>query len=424
MSGLSSGGLSSGGWSDPATTGGEARALISRAALLHNAQLLAEEATPARLCPVVKADAYGHGAPIVADALCRLCKSDGPQRPAASMLAVVTIDEAAEIDAVLGGIGVPLLVLRPVSNTYAGRNRKLLEHAIRRGFILSLLDGGGVDDTARAAARVGARANVHVGLDTGMSRESTDRRLFPELIAKVRATPQLKLHSVSTHFSDADVEDEPLTQIQAEAFADATEDLSDQGVLRHASNSGGTFFCHRGVFDFVRPGIALYGIDPGGKPDVRRNLRPVMRLVAPLAHIREIAAGVSVGYGRTWTAQRPSKIGLLPLGYADGVPRLAGRRAAVRIGPRDRPVYCPVVGTISMDYVTIDLTDAPHVGLGESVTVIDDDPLSPASVYAWAKHARTIPYEILTGIGRRVHRVPTDPADIEIDDADAAEEAD
>lgn len=412
-------GLSSGGWSDPATTGGEARALISRAALLHNAQLLAEQAAPARLCPVVKADAYGHGAPIVADALCRLCKSDGPQRPAAAMLAVVTIDEAAEIDAVLGGIGIPIIVLRPVANTYAGRNRKLIEHAIRRGYILTLLDGGGADDIGRAAARVGMRANVHVGLDTGMSRENTDRHHFAALIEKVRATPPLKLHSVSTHFSDAATEDEPLTQIQAEAFADATETLSDQGVLRHAANSGGTFFCHRGVFDFVRPGIALYGLDPTGTPDVRRPFRPVMRLVAPLIHMRDVSPGQSVGYGRTWTARRQSRIGLLPLGYADGLPRLASNKGAVRIGSRERPIYCPVVGTLSMDYVTVDLTDAPHAALGDEVTVIDDDPLSPASAYAWARHAQTIPYEVLTGIGRRIHRVPTDPGDTDIDDADA-----
>lgn len=395
--------------------GGEPRALISRAALLHNAAILAEAAGHARLCPMVKADAYGHGAPIVADALCRLCPSEGPQRPAAAMLAVHSIEEAAEVDGVLGGIGTPIIVLRPVSNVYAGRNRKLLEHAIRRGFILTLLDGGGADDTARAAERVGQRANVHLALDTGMCRENVAREEFADLVRKVRATAQLKLHSVSTHFSDADAEDEPLTQIQAEHFAEATEDLSDAGVLRHAANSGGTFFCGRAHFDFVRPGIALYGIDPSGRPDLRRALRPVMRVVSPLLRVRDVKRGAAVGYGRTWIANRPSRIGLVPVGYADGFPRLAGNRASVRLGSRDRPVYCPVVGTVSMDYLTIDLTDAPHTAVGDEVTLLDDDPLSPASVYSLARHARTVPYEIFTGIGRRIHRVPVEPTDHEIE---------
>ena len=152
----------------------------------------------------------------------------------------------------------------------------------------------------------------------------------------------------------------------------------------------------------VRPGLALYGIDPSGRPSMDRALRPAMKWTAPLVGIGDVPAGATVGYGQAWKADRPTRVGLLPVGYADGYPRCFGGRAVVVVHGR----AALVIGRVSMDLTTIDLTDVPHAAMGDEVTLLDSDPLSPASVYQLAKWADTIPYEIFCGIGSRVHRVP------------------
>jgi alanine racemase len=157
----------------------------------------------------------------------------------------------------------------------------------------------------------------------------------------------------------------------------------------------------------VRPGIALYGIDPLCRPVADRKLRPAMKWVAPLINIRDVKAGTGIGYGQTWHAERDCRIGLVPVGYADGYSRCFSNRARMMI--HGQPA--PVVGRVSMDLTTIDLTNIPNATIGEDVTILDNDPLSPASVYELARLAETIPYEILCGIGQRIHRVATDPAD-------------
>jgi alanine racemase len=154
----------------------------------------------------------------------------------------------------------------------------------------------------------------------------------------------------------------------------------------------------------VRPGISLYGIDPTCRPNVDRHLRPAMKWVAPLLIVRDVPAGTSVGYGHTWTAPRNTRLGLVPVGYADGYMRALSNRASVIV--HGRPAA--VVGRVSMDMLTIDLSGIPAAHVGDDVVLLDDDPLSPASVYAMARHADTIPYEIFCRIGARVHRVPVD----------------
>ena len=157
----------------------------------------------------------------------------------------------------------------------------------------------------------------------------------------------------------------------------------------------------------VRPGISLYGMDPTGQPSMDRKLRPVAKWIAPLVGIRDIPKGQGVGYSHTWTAPRDSRIGLMPIGYADGYTRLLSNRASMIVAGK----RTPVIGRISMDMTTIDLSDIPQASIGDDVTVIDNDPLSPASAYELAKLAETIPYEILCRIGPRVKRIGVDPED-------------
>jgi alanine racemase len=157
----------------------------------------------------------------------------------------------------------------------------------------------------------------------------------------------------------------------------------------------------------VRPGIALYGIDPTGRPCINRALRPVMKWTAPLIGVRDVPAGTNIGYGQTYRAGRDMRVGLVPVGYADGYWRAFSNRADMIVNG----MPCPVVGRVSMDLTTIDLSRAKHAMIGDEVTILDNDPLSPASVYHLARLADTIPYEILSRVGARVRRVAIDPSE-------------
>ena len=389
---------------DAKQTLGEPRALISRSALLHNAAVV-RRAVPAgtRVCAILKADAYGHGATIVADALCNYsaCASDAP---AVDALAVANIDEAA----LLPDVKLPIVVFRPLENAFLGRQRGKLEEAVRFGWVLTLCSTAGAEDLARIAVACGRRAMVQVMVDTGMTRAGVDLGHLTELLRKIESRPSLRLVGVCTHFSNADDPRCGHTAEQLERFRRGTDPLHEifRGkVLRHAANSGATFFLPMSHFDMVRPGIALYGIDPTGRPDSSRALRPVLKWTAPIVGVRTIRKGIGVGYGQTWQAPRDTRIGLVPIGYADGYPRCFSNRASVLV--HGKP--CPVVGRVSMDLTTIDLGELPHAQVGDEVTLLDNDPLSPVSVYALAKWADTIPYEIFCRIGQRVQRVAVAP---------------
>jgi alanine racemase len=393
---------------------GDPRLLISRAALLHNAAVIRRAVGPnVRVCGMVKADAYGHGAAIVADALCHFATApraggpaaaDAPAGPAVDALAVATIDEASALPAV----GVPILVLQPVENAFIGRAKARIEHAVRMGYELTLCSKSAADDVARIAAGVERRASVQVMIDTGMARSGASTHRALELIDRVANWPSLRLAGVCTHFASAEVAGDPFTAEQLASFRTLTAHLAG-AVPLHASNSAGTFLVPGAHFDMVRPGISLYGIDPTLIPTMDRPLRPVMKWTAPLVGIREIPRGTSVGYNQTWRAPRDTRIGLVPVGYADGYPRTFANRAVMMV--HNRPA--PVVGRVSMDLTTIDLGDVPHATIGDDATLLDADPLSPCSAYKLAEWAGTIPYEIFCRIGPRVKRVAVEPEDLE-----------
>ncbi len=384
----------------------DSRLLISRQALLHNVRLLRRALDPAtKICAMVKADAYGHCANIVVDTLANFALDD-VDAPSVDMLAVATIDEAAD----LPDVGLPILILRPVENVFVGRNRDALELAIRNEWALTIISASAADDVARVAMSCGKRATVHVMVDTGLTRCGAAHDELPNVLRKIESLSALRLAGLSSHFINSDVPGDPLADEQLERFLAATDEFvaSAAGrVARHIGNSGAIFFHSESHLDMVRPGIALYGIDPTLHPNFNRALRPVMKWVAPLLHVRDVPRGTTVGYGATWTAERDTRIGLVSVGYADGYARAFSNRASMLVGG----VSCPVIGRVSMDYTTIDLARVPHATAGAEVTVLDNDPLSPCSAYALAGIVQTIPYEIFTGIGARVRRTATDPAD-------------
>jgi alanine racemase len=403
---------------DAKDTLGLPRALISAPALLHNVALLRRHLRPGtKICAIIKADAYGHDASLVCNLLSQPLPPAEPSAaspagllddtaslgdPPVDALAVASIDEAA----VLPATPLPLLVLRPVENTYLAGERDRLELAIREGWTLTVCSAAAADDVARIAMAIERRASIQVMLDTGMTRADADIAALADLVATVGSHPSLRLAGLCTHFACSEAAADPFNAEQLRRFTQALAALprprgSARAPLLHTANSGAIFFHPDAHLDMVRPGLSLYGIDPTPAPSMDRPLRPVMKWTAPLLMIRQAPKGTGVGYGQTWQAPRDSRIGIVPVGYADGYLRSFSSRAKMIVN--NRPV--PVVGRVSMDVTAIDLTDVPSATLGDEVTILDNDPLSPASVYELARLADTIPYEIFCRIGPRIRRV-------------------
>lgn len=388
---------------------GEPRVLISRSALLHNAAVVRRALAPdVRICAIVKADAYGHDAGIVADTLCNF-SSDGSLRPPVDALAVASIDEA---DA-LPDVTLPIIVFRPIENIFIGRQRGKLEAAIRNGWTLTVCSASAAEDLARVAAGCGRRAAVQVMVDTGMTRSGVSIDALDVLLQRIVARPSLRLASVCTHFASAETPQDPLTGEQLARFRAATDPLEARfrgRVSRHAANSAGVFLHPESHLDMVRPGLALYGIDPTCRPCIDRPLRPALKWTAPLIGAQSVRKGTGVGYGHAWQAPRDTRIGLVPVGYADGYPRVISEQAHVLV--QGKPAK--VVGRVSMDLITIDLGESPAAQIGDEVTLLDSDPLSPVSAYHLAEWSQTIPYEVFCRIGPRMPRVLLEPEPAQI----------
>ncbi|MDB5321993.1 MAG: alr [Phycisphaerales bacterium] len=380
---------------------GEPRVLVSRQALLHNASVVRRAVGPGvKICAMIKADAYGHGADIVADTLANF-STRRYEAPLVDALAVASIDEAERLPHTI----LPVYIFRPVENCFLGRQRSRIEQAIRNGWIMTLCSSSAADDVARIATSIGKRAAIQLMVDTGMTRSGVTGEELGGLLDTIEAHASLKLVGLCTHFACAEDLGNAATAEQLQLFNAATDAVAPRlknKVIRHAANSAALFLRPETHLDMVRPGIALYGVDPSLAPSSERLLKPVMKWTAPLVQIHDVKAGAMVGYGQTWRATRDTRIGIVPVGYADGYPRCLTNRGVMVVQGQ----ACPVAGRISMDLTTIDLVNAPHAVLGDEVIVLDSDPLSPASVYELARLASTIPYEITSGIGQRIHRVP------------------
>ncbi len=380
---------------DETVPAGPPRAIISRAAIRHNLDLVRRAVgAGVRLCPAVKADAYGHGVAAVLPAL---------REAGVDIVAVATFAEAVELRSLrwTGGI---LAFGRPVTGATAREASELACEAIRHNVVCTIATVAEAESLAAAAARAGRPAIVHVKLDSGMSRAG----LLPEeaagFVRKLRSMPGLRVEGVYTHFATADEADLTFTRGQLAVFRDAATGLDV--AVRHAANSAAVFRLPESHFDMVRPGVAVYGYwpDPSRRPPV--PLRPCLRLVGRLAAVKRVPKGSAVGYGRTFVAPRESVLGLVPVGYGDGYRRALSNQAVMTLrAGTDRQAVVPVVGRISMDQTILDVTDVPDVREGEPVVIIDDDPDAPNSVAALARLMNTIPYEVTCGLGRRIRRV-------------------
>jgi alanine racemase len=358
-----------------------ALARVDLAAIERNCAELARIAAPARLCAVVKADGYGHGAAQAARAA---------QAGGAAWLAVATADEAAGLRA--AGIEGPLLVMGALTDAELGVALRARADVVasREGFVAAV-----------AAHPDGDAAGVHVKLDTGMGRLGTrDAAEATRTAAAVAAAPRLRLAGAMTHFATSD-DDPAFAREQLALFMPWAEELRavHGELLLHAANSAAALGIPESRLDLVRCGIAVYGMDPFGEDPARHGLAPALELRSYVAEVKPLAAGQSVGYGRRFVASAPTWIGTVPLGYADGVRRALTNDCDVLVGGR----RVPLVGTVSMDNVTVDLGPEP-VEPGAEAVLIGAQGRERVLPEEWARRLGTINYEITCGISARVPR--------------------
>lgn len=366
---------------------GRAEARIDFGALAANVAALRRLAAGRELIAVVKADAYGHGAPAVARALA----AAGVRR-----LAVVSLGEAAELRG--AGVRVPILVLGGLER--AADADAFAELALTP----AVQHADQVAPLAAAAARHGALLAVQLEVDTGMSRMGVAAEAAAPLAARLAALPTLRLDGVYTHLARADDPELGSTRAQLARFARVLGELRARDVapgLVHVASSAGLLASAAlaGALppeqNAVRPGLALYGARPA--PHLAAALEPVMTLVGRVVNLRRVAAGDAVGYDGSWRAARATQIATVALGYADGIPWSLANRGEMAVRGR----RLPIVGRISMDFVTLDAGDGP-AELGDPAIAFG---AGGPSVEEVAAHAGTIAWEILARIGRRVARV-------------------
>jgi len=371
-------------------------AQINLDALSHNVAVLRRQCRPGlAFCAALKANAYGHGVKAVAPTL---------DEAGVDMAAVATLGEAIDLREI--GWAKPILLFGPIfaDGDPSGRTARL-RAAVEFDLTVTVVDYYGARDLAAEAQRQGKIARCHIKVDTGLARMGISPGAAVHLADRLRELPHLKVEGLYTHFATAADADKSFCKHQLRTFKQVLATLRTAGLrprIVHAAATAALLDLPDAHFDMVRPGIGLYGLLPSEHVQNRPALRPVLKVTSRLVLVKRITAGQTVGYGRTWQAQRDSILGIVPIGYHDGYLRCLGNRAVMTVRGR----HVPVVGRISMDQTVVDLTDVPAAHVGDEVIVIDDDPDQPNSVPNLARLMQTVPYEVPALLGNRIARVP------------------
>lgn len=346
------------------------------------------------VCAVVKADAYGHGAVECSRALEQEC---------ARWFGVTGLDEAIPLrDA---GIAARILLM-------TGFWRGEEEEIVRLGLTPTVWEPGQIESLEKAAARLKvARHAIHLKVDTGMGRLGVVPKDLPAVFASLRQASHLELEGISTHLASSEVLDAPSIEAQGRSFGGALGLLRGEGwdpALIHTANTS-AMISHRELrYNMVRPGLALYGYylpferagrEVSGK-GLRLSVKPALTWKTRILSLRDMPAGQALGYGGTYVTQAPSRIAVLPLGYADGLNRKVSSRGRVIV----RENYAPIVGRISMDLTLVDVTGIAGVEVGDEAVLLGSANGLTVSAHEHAEMAETIPYEILCNISKRVPR--------------------
>jgi alanine racemase len=363
-------------------------AFVSQNKLQHNAKVMHTFCPDVQLCAVVKANAYGHGAEIVTTALAKTTVNS---------FAVSSIDEAKMI--AKRAIGKPILVTVP---THIDIERNNIAYAQKNNFHLTVASIAGFDALVKQLHPNYPKLAIHIKLDTGLGRIGISSNQFSMLLAMIQKEKMINLCGVYTHFATTDL-DSNFVATQKSIFDQIIADqphLQNRNIIKHACNTSGIINFSNAHYNMVRSGIGLYGYLSG---DYSRkfNLRPVMKLVAPLVQIRQLKAGQTVGYDQTYTAPKDITIGIVPIGYADGISTALSNKGHMAIDG----IPVPIIGKVSMDLTVLDISriKQPHESM--PVTVIDDNIDSPCSIGSIAALSNRSPYEVMTALGSRIKRV-------------------
>jgi len=368
---------------------------VSLSALCQNYRTVAKYVgSGVTVCAVVKAYGYGHGAVECA----RVLEEEG-----ATWLGVTSLDEAIPLRE--EGIATRILLM-------TGFWRGEEEEIVRLDLTATVWEIGHIELLERAAARLGVPQHaIHLKLDSGMGRLGATPEELPRICEALKASPHLKLEGFATHLASSEVLDAPSVSEQLKVFADARRVLREYGfepALVHAANTSAVISHHESWNTMVRPGLALYGyhlpFERAGRvvsgSGLRLAVKPVLTWKTRILSLREMRAGQALGYGGTYVTRAPSRIAILPVGYADGLNRglSGGGRGIVR------EHYAPIVGRISMDLTTVDVTGIPGVEVADEVVLLGSYDGLSVDAREHAELANTIPYEILCAISKRVPR--------------------
>ena len=360
-----------------------AYAEIDLAAISHNVRTIKGQ-TNAEVLAVVKADAYGHGLVPVAQAAI----SAG-----ATWAGVALLEEALLLRK--AGISVPVIAwLTPPGDDF--------ESALKHNIDLSISSTKLLHEIIDAASKVGVTPRVHIEIDTGMRRGGLLDEWDSFLDQLINYQDQLSIVGLWTHFARADEPESSFTDMQISEFNKKHEELVARGInptIVHLSNSAATLTRNLAHKNLVRLGIAMYGLSPDIKTlGSNFGLKPAMTLKAKLALVKNAPKGSVVGYGGTATLEKDSKLGVVVMGYSDGIPRNASSHAGVALDGK----RAPLIGRVSMDQFVVDLGADSHAVSGDYVTVFGE---GSYSIDEWAEACGTINYEIVTRIASRVNRI-------------------
>jgi len=362
-------------------------AVIDLGALAHNVSTLIDHTGGTDVMAVVKADAYGHGLIPCA----RAAVAGG-----ATWLATALLSEAIALRE--SGIREPILAWL---NTADDR----FMECISRDIDLGVNSIESLRSISSAAYNVDRRARIHIKVDTGLSRNGVRVADLDALIIELgKHSETVDVVGVMSHFAYADEPSHPTIASQVALFVESVDKLTAAGFevpVRHLSNSAATLGLPNTYFNLVRPGVAMYGVSPGdevGTPQ-QHNLKPVMSLRSSVVLLKDVPAGTGVSYAHQYHTATATRLALIPVGYADGIPRAASNKGPVLIGGERRLV----AGRVCMDQFLLDVGDLPVV-LGDEVVLFGDPARGEPAVEEWGQAAGTIGYEIITRIGPRVVR--------------------
>ena len=356
---------------------------VDLSAIAHNIQETRKKIEPGtKICAVVKADAYGHGAVPVATAALAA---------GVEYLAVSMTREALELRA--AGIMAPILILGAMT---PGHDKILVDKNITQ----AVFDLKSAQALSAAALQANKVAKVHLAVDTGMNRIGCRPEEAGELAAAIAGLPHVYLEGVFSHFAAADEKDKTYSKKQLAAFKTALANIADQKIdipIVHLDNSAGITEIPAAHFNMVRQGITLYGWWPSHEVKQSMDLQPVMTLKAEIVFIKDIPAGEKISYGCTYETKRPTKLATLPLGYADGISRKLSNTGYVSI----RGCKAPILGRVCMDQMMVDVTDIPNVQVGDEAIIFGGGEISLDTVAEWME---TINYEVICLLSTRIPR--------------------